>query len=121
MQYLLCYLAQGQEQEKDVLDVMANFFAKYGEKFEGLPHIFYFDVDFDLYYSEDEFSGDEGTRRKQGFFQISSESQRATPQETWDGIIPSSFYHCSGEVPNKSFNERRNRTGHGMFQYTSTK
>ena len=44
MQYLLCYLAQGQEQEKDVLDVMANFFAKYGEKFEGLPHIFYFDV-----------------------------------------------------------------------------
>ena len=69
-------LAQGQEKEKDVLDVMANFFAKYGEKFEGFPQIFYFDVDFELYCSEDEFSGDDfKSRRKQGGYSKSHVSR----------------------------------------------
>lgn len=74
---LAMLLARGQEKEKDVLDVMAKFFAKYGEKFEAVPQVFYFDVDFDLYYSEDEFSGDEGTRRKQGGYSKSHASRSA--------------------------------------------
>ena len=72
-------LARGQEKEKDVLDVMAKFFAKYGETFEGFPQIFYFDVDFGYYYySEDEFSGDDFTsRRKQGGYSKSHVSRSA--------------------------------------------